>query len=180
MLTHERTFTPASLLPAPAPLPDLGTAFSRRSALFGVVMSTAALPAGGVPKFGDTSPGLLSSEGTPTGTVDRRLGALSADDAQLVAMAAELRVNLAKARALAESDPRDCDQIPGLPALQARQSEISDALFQVGPDGLAGLVAAADMVLQLAQEPDGDEDRPGRACNLAADVLRILGGGSDG
>ncbi len=40
MLSRERPFAPSGLLSAPAPLPNLAAAFSRRAAIFGAAATT--------------------------------------------------------------------------------------------------------------------------------------------
>ena len=105
--------------------------------------------------------------------------ALSASDASLVAMATELRAIISAQTALIKDDPRDCDDVPGYLPLEHRLFEIADALFEVSPDGLPGVVAAADIVQQLADNVGGDEFRAGHGHNLACDVLRIIGGRAD-
>ena len=76
LMQRERLPVPAGLLPAPAHLPSLQTAFSRRAAIFGAAASTGLL-AGSAAR----SVGALKSEETPTPSAgaDNRLAAMAAE-----------------------------------------------------------------------------------------------------
>ncbi len=146
MLSRERPLAPSGLLPAPAPLPNLATAFSRRAAIFGAAATT----------------GLLS------GSAAR---ALAADaDRHLTAMAAEICSTLDGAAYAFDEvhDEADHDRRLG------HANALTLDMVALPAIGLAGVLAKAKAyldsnsydVLNLAELAD----------SLTTDMERVLEG----
>ena len=165
MPTHDRTLVPAvePADPAPlstiegatvwvvrSPLPDLQTAFSRRLALFGPVLGAAAAMM--VP---------------PPAEAFAR-----AADARLVALVDELETGGTALVALAKGDPRDCDQIEGYSAAEARLSSIVSELYETRAQSMAGVVAVA-RALTVRFVSEDYQATGDLAANLADDILRL-------
>lgn len=162
MLTRDRTLVPAAYLPAPAPLPSLTSAFSRRAALFGTVSATGFLAASGVVALakGDATAAFTS--------------ALDPTDDRLVALVNELQTGAVALVALSKSDPRDCYDIPGYPAAEDHLNAIVTELHETRAQSMAGIAAMA-RALQVSFVAEDYQTTGDLAWNLAADILRLTG-----
>ena len=79
--------------------------------------------------------------------------------------------------ALAKSDPRDCDEIPGFLTGEARLNAIVAELYDIRAQSLIG-VAALARVLQVSFVKDDYQAQGDLAWNLADDILRLQATGA--
>lgn len=157
MRLRDQSLIPAAL-PAPAPLPSLTSAFSRRTAIFGALSATGFAPVIGAAAAMMVPP--------PAEAFAR------AADAHLAALVDELETGAVALVALAKGDPRDCEEIPGYSAAEARLSAIVADLHEVRAQGMAGVVAMA-RALTVRFVADDYQTTGDLAWNLAEDILQL-------
>ena len=124
MHSRERTPVPGGL-PAPAPLPSLTSALSRRAALFGAVASTGFLAAAGASAMGQ---GMVITAIPP---------ALDPADARLVALADELEALERTCNAF----PCKGDDDPVFDDLAAGFGPLEEEIADIPADTLKGILA---------------------------------------
>lgn len=145
----------AGLLPTPAPLPSLTTAFSRRAALFGTVASTGALAGSAVRAVSD-----LGMSRTAVADADRRL----------TAMAADICATLDGAAYAFDPVHDEADQDRRID----RANRLTLGMVALPAVGLAGVLAKAKAYLDSCSYDV--HELADLSQSLAEDVERVLGG----
>ena len=147
---------PAGLLPAPAPLPSLIAAFSRRAALFGAVASTGALA------------------GSAVRAMPVMRNPMAADDAGLIALADTMdqAARAGDAAMAGQPDGTWGEDVPAWTAACDRYSRAIVTLCATPAGSLAGLEAKA-RAMRGPWAADCTESQADIGRSIAADLLRL-------